>query len=118
MLGAVGATVYCTGRSVRGKPATDGRTETIEETAEMVTAEGGHGIAVRTDHTVESEVERLFERVRADEGRLDVLVNDIWGGDALTEWGSPFWTLSTTQGQALLERPSTATSSPAGTARR
>ena len=104
MLGAAGATVYCTGRSVRGKPATDGRTETIEETAEMVTAEGGRGIAVRTDHTVESEVERLFERVRADEGRLDVLVNDIWGGDALTEWGSPFWSLSTAQGQALLER--------------
>ena len=70
----------------------------------MVTAEGGRGIAVRTDHTVESEVERLFERVRAEEGRLDVLVNDIWGGDALTEWGSPFWSLSTAQGQALLER--------------
>ena len=70
----------------------------------MVTAEGGRGIAVRTDHTAESEVERLFERVRAEEGRLDVLVNDIWGGDALTEWGSPFWSLSTAQGQALLER--------------
>ena len=65
----------------------------------MVTAEGGRGIAVRTDHTEESEVERLFERVRAEEGRLDVLVNDIWGGDALTEWGSPFWSLSTAQGQ-------------------
>ena len=89
MLGAAGATVYCTGRSVRGRPATAGRPETIEETAEMVTAEGGRGIAVRTDHTVESEVERLFDRVRADEDRLDVLVNDIWGGDALTEWGSP-----------------------------
>ena len=104
MLGAAGATVYCTGRSVRGSPATAGRPETIEETAEMVTAEGGHGIAVRTDHTVESEVERLFDRVRAEEGRLDALVNDIWGGDALTEWGSPFWALSTAQGQALLER--------------
>ena len=104
MLGAAGATVYCTGRSVRGNPATAGRSETIEETAEMVTAEGGRGIAVRMDHTVESEVERLFERVRADEGRLDVLVNDIWGGDALTEWGSPFWSLSTAQGQTLLER--------------
>ncbi len=104
MLGAAGATVYCTGRSVRGRPATDGRTETIEETAEMVTAEGGRGIAVRTDHTVESEVEQLFERVRADEGRLDVLVNDIWGGDALTEWGSPFWAVSIAQGQKLLER--------------
>ena len=104
MLGAAGATVYCTGRSVRGHPATAGRPETIEETAEMVTAAGGRGIWVRTDHTVEAEVERLFERVRADEGRLDVLVNDIWGGDALTEWGSPFWELSVAQGQKLLER--------------
>ena len=104
MLGAAGATVYCTGRSVRGSSATAGRPETIEETTEMVTAEAGHGIAVRTDHTVESEVERLFERVRAEAGRLDALVNDIWGGDALTEWGSPFWSLSTAQGQALLER--------------
>ena len=66
MLGAAGATVYCTGRSVRGRPATPGRPETIEETAELVTAEGGRGIA--------------------EAGRLDVLVNDIWGGDALTIW--------------------------------
>ena len=104
MLGAAGATVYCTGRSVRGCPATAGRPETIEDTAEMVTAAGGRGIAVRTDHTVESEVERLFDRVRAEEDRLDVLVNDVWGGDALTEWGSPFWTLSTARGLALLEQ--------------
>ena len=104
MLGAAGATVYCTGRSVRGRPATAGRPETIDETAELVTTEGGRGIAVQTDHTVESEVERLFERVRAQENRLDVLVNDIWGGDALTEWGSPFWAVSVAQGQKLLER--------------
>ena len=104
MLGAAGATVYCTGRSARGRPATPGRPETIEETAELVTAEGGRGIAIRTDHTVEAEVERLFARVRAEAGRLDVLVNDIWGGDALTEWGTPFWELSTAQGFVLLER--------------
>ena len=104
MLGAAGATVYCTGRSVRGRPATAGRPETIEETAELVTAAGGRGVAVRTDHTVEPEVERLFARVRAEQGRLDVLVNDVWGGDALTEWFSPFWELSTAQGTALLER--------------
>ena len=105
MLGAAGATVYCTGRSARGRPATPGRPETLEETAELVTAEGGgRGIAVRADHTVESEVEQLFDRVRADEGRLDVLVNDIWGGDALTEWGAPFWELSVAQGRTLLER--------------
>ena len=104
MLGAAGATVYCTGRSVRGRPATAGRPETIEETAEMVTAEGGRGVAIRTDHTVEAEVEQLFARVRTEQGRLDVLVNDVWGGDALTEWGSPFWTLSISQGRELLER--------------
>ena len=104
MLGAAGATVYCTGRSVRGRPATAGRPETIEETAEMVTAAGGRGIAVRTDHTVEPEVEELFARIRSDHGRLDILVNDIWGGDALTEWGSPFWELSSAQGFELLER--------------
>ena len=104
MLGAAGATVYCTGRSVRGRPATPGRPETLEETAELVTAEGGRGIAVRADHTVESEVEQLFARIRAEAGRLDILVNDIWGGDALTEWGKPFWELSTARGMELLER--------------
>lgn len=104
MLGAAGAVVWCTGRSVRGRPATPGRPETIEETAELVTAAGGRGIALRTDHTVEAEVERLFARVRADAGRLDILVNDIWGGDALTEWGLPFWELSTARGLEMLER--------------
>ncbi len=104
MLGAAGATVYCTGRSVRGRPATPGRPETLEETAALVTAEGGRGIAVRADHTVESEVEQLFARIRAEAGRLDILVNDIWGGDALTEWGTPFWELSTAKGLELLER--------------
>src|SRR5437764_10795282 len=70
-LGAAGATVYATGRSVRGKPATAGRPETIEETAEMIDARGGMGIAVRVDHTVEEEVRALFERVRSEQdGRL------------------------------------------------
>lgn len=90
-LGEAGATVYCTGRSVRGRPATGTRPETIEETAELVTAAGGVGIPVRTDHTVEEEVRALFERVRAEQGRLDVLVNDVWGGDELIEWNTPFW---------------------------
>ena len=104
MLGEAGATVYCTGRSVCGRPATPGRPETLEETAELVSAAGGRGIAVRTDHMIEPEVEQLFARVRAEAGRLDVLVNDIWGGDALTEWGRPFWELSTAKGQQMLER--------------
>lgn len=103
-LGAAGATVYCTGRSVRGQIATAGRTETIDETAEMVTALGGTGIAVQTDHTVEAQVQALFERVRAEQGRLDILVNDVWGGDALTEWGQPFWKHSLANGLLMQER--------------
>jgi NAD(P)-dependent dehydrogenase (short-subunit alcohol dehydrogenase family) len=101
-LGEQGATVYCTGRSVRGRPATRGRPETIEETAEMVRQRGGIGVAVRVDHSVESQVRRLFRRVEEDAGRLDVLVNDIWGGDPLTEWGRPFWELSLEKGLAML----------------
>ena len=56
-----------------------------------VAASGGLGIPVRVDHTVEAEVEALFAQVRTEQGRLDILVNDIWGGDDLTEWGKPFW---------------------------
>ncbi len=67
MLGAAGATVYCTGRSVRGQPATGIRPETIEETAELVTAAGGRGIPIQVDHTVETQVEALFTRVRTEE---------------------------------------------------
>src|SRR6266403_5500628 len=78
-LGEAGATVYCTGRSsrkrTRGRPATPGRPETIEETAELVDAAGGKGIPVRVDHTVEEEVAGLFKRVRREKKRLDVLVN-------------------------------------------
>jgi NAD(P)-dependent dehydrogenase (short-subunit alcohol dehydrogenase family) len=91
-LGEAGATVYVTGRSVRGNLSSMGRPETIEETAEMINARGGVGIPVRVDHTVEEEVHALFDRVRKEQnGRLDILVNDIWGGDPLTEWGVPFW---------------------------
>lgn len=91
-LGAAGATVYVTGRSTRAQQSEMRRPETIEETAEMVTARGGVGIPVRVDHTVEEEVRALFERVREEQdGRLDILVNDIWGGDPMTEWKKPFW---------------------------
>ncbi len=103
-LGEAGATVYCTGRSVRGASATPGRPECIEDTAELVTDRGGHGVPVRTDHTQEDQVVALFERVRADHGRLDVLVNDIWGGDALTEWGKRFWEVDVATGFAVIER--------------
>jgi len=104
-LGAEGATVYCTGRSVRGAPSDMNRSETIEETAEMVAAAGGVGIPVRVDHTQEEEVRALFERVAEEQGgRLDILVNDIWGGEKLIEWGKPFWELDMAQGLKLLER--------------
>ncbi|MFC7443194.1 SDR family oxidoreductase [Laceyella putida] len=92
MLGKAGATVYVTGRSTRKHPSSMNRPETIEETAEWVTAQGGTGIPVRVDHTVEAEVKRLFARIEAEQnGQLDILVNDVWGGDPLTEWGKTFW---------------------------
>ena len=92
MLGEAGATVYCTGRSVRGHPAMGNRPETLEETAEGVTARGGQGICAPTDHLDPAQVQALFERVKQEQdGRLDLLVNDIWGGDPITEWDTPFW---------------------------
>ena len=105
MLGEAGATVYCTGRTTQDHPATGvyaGRTETIDETAAMVTARGGRGIAVRVDHLVPSEVEAVFARVRADHGRLDVLVNDISEGEH-HDW-QPFWKVSLDKGFRALER--------------
>jgi NAD(P)-dependent dehydrogenase (short-subunit alcohol dehydrogenase family) len=91
-LGAVGATVYVTGRSTRGQRSEMDRPETIEETAERVTARGGQGIPVQVDHTAPEQVEALVERISTEQdGRLDLLVNDIWGGDRLTNWNVPFW---------------------------
>lgn len=104
MLGEAGATVYCSGRSVRGAVATAGRSETIEETAELVTALGGEGIVAQTDHLVPAQVEALFARVQAEQGGLDILVNDIWGGDEIAEWGKPFWEQSLEKGFLLIER--------------
>ncbi|MHB1415334.1 MAG: SDR family oxidoreductase [Chloroflexota bacterium] len=103
-LGEAGATVYCTGRSVRGQPATANRPETIEETAELVTARGGVGIPVRVDHTVPEQAQALVARVDAEQGRLDLLVNDIWGGDELSEWGKTFWEHSLPNGLLMQQR--------------
>ncbi|NNF26538.1 MAG: SDR family NAD(P)-dependent oxidoreductase [Gemmatimonadetes bacterium] len=102
-LGEAGATVYCTGRSSRSGSVNPKRPETIEETAELVGAAGGQAVAVRVDHTDESQVERLVRRIREDHGGLDVLVNDIWGGDALTEWGRSFWEVDVDQGFRMME---------------
>jgi NAD(P)-dependent dehydrogenase (short-subunit alcohol dehydrogenase family) len=103
-LGEAGATVYCTGRSSRGRPATPGRPETIEETAELVTAAGGQGIAIRADHTKPTEVRGLVARIKRRHKGLDILVNDVWGGDALTEFGKTFWTTNLANGLRMLEQ--------------
>ncbi|MFD5060925.1 MULTISPECIES: SDR family oxidoreductase [unclassified Streptomyces] len=88
-LGTAGATVYVTGRTTTTQRSEMNRPETIEETAALVDEAGGHGIPVRVDHLVPSEVSALVTRIRRDQGRLHVLVNDIWGADI--EWGKPVW---------------------------
>ncbi|MGW1162228.1 SDR family oxidoreductase [Streptomyces sp. NPDC002519] len=101
-LGAAGATVYATGRSTRARRSAYDRPETIEDTAELVTAAGGHGIAVPTDHLVPAEVRALVERIADEQGRLDILVNDIWGAEKLFEWDSPVWQHDLDKGLHLL----------------
>ncbi|WP_079529558.1 SDR family oxidoreductase [Halobacillus hunanensis] len=87
-LGEAEATVYVTGRTTRQQSSPMLRSETIEETAELVSKAGGHGIPIQVDHTDESQVKQFIEKVNQDQnGQLDILVNDIWGGDPLTEWG-------------------------------
>ena len=90
-LGEAGATVYCTGRTTRRRRSEYDRPETIEETAELVTAAGGEGIAVEVDHLQPAQVGALVGRIDAEQGGLDVLVNDIWGGEKLAEWNTPVW---------------------------
>ncbi|WP_327265505.1 SDR family oxidoreductase [Streptomyces sp. NBC_01232] len=101
-LGARGATVYVSGRSTRGRRSEYDRPETIEETAELVTAAGGEGIPVVADHLVPAEVEALVRRIDTEQGRLDVLVNDIWGGELLFEWESTVWEHDLDKGLRLL----------------
>ena len=101
-LGEAGATVYCTGRSTRERRSEIDRPETIEETAELVTDAGGEGIAVRADHLDPQQVAALVERIDAEHGRLDVLVNDIWGAEHLFEWNKPLWEHDLERGLRLL----------------
>ncbi|RWO60976.1 SDR family oxidoreductase [Mesorhizobium sp.] len=101
-LGAAGATVYVTGRTTRAHQSEYARPETIEETAELVSAQVGHGIAVQVDHLVAEDVRKLVDRIRAEQGRLDVLVNDIWGGEKLFEWNKPVWEHDLTNGLRML----------------
>jgi NAD(P)-dependent dehydrogenase (short-subunit alcohol dehydrogenase family) len=103
-LGEAGAIVYCTGRSVRGNPSDYGRPETIEETAELVAAAGGTAYAVRVDHTLEIEVEKLLDDVAAKHGRVDVLVNSIAGEDPLTRQWTSFWKADLRHGEAVFRQ--------------
>ncbi|SFT80240.1 SDR family oxidoreductase [Arthrobacter sp. ov118] len=101
-LGEAGAVVYCTGRTTSGRRSDYDRPETIEETAELVTAAGGTGIAAAVDHREPSEVQTLVQRIDAEQGRLDVLVNDIWGGEDLIEWQTPLWAHDLNAGLRML----------------
>ncbi len=101
-LGEAGATVYCTGRTTRERRSEYDRAETIEETAELVDAAGGDGIAVEVDHLQPAQVEALVQRIDAEHGRLDVLVNDIWGGELLAQWNTPIWEHDLDRGLRML----------------
>ncbi|WP_043662288.1 SDR family oxidoreductase [Streptomyces xylophagus] len=101
-LGAAGATVYVTGRTTRAKRSEYDRPETIEDTADLVTAAGGQGIAVPTDHLEPSAVRALVDRIDDEQGRLDILVNDIWGGEHLFAWDTPVWEHDLDKGLRLL----------------
>jgi len=109
-LGEAGATVICTGRSsTRADAPTRSdydRPETIEETAELVTTLGGKGVAIAVDHLEPAQVAALAERIRAEHGRIDVLVNDIWGAEVLKgappQWNTPIWKLDLQKGLRIL----------------
>jgi NAD(P)-dependent dehydrogenase (short-subunit alcohol dehydrogenase family) len=107
-LGEAGATVVCTGRTSRtGTARSDyDRPETIEETAELVTDLGGKGVAEVVDHLDAGQVQALADRIRRDHGRIDVLVNDIWGAELLkggpSEWDTPVWELDLDKGLRIL----------------
>ena len=101
-LGAAGATVYLTGRTTRTHRSECNRPETIEETAELVREAGGHGIAVQVDHLDPAQVGALVARIEDERGRLDVLVNDIWGAEHLIEWNVPVWKHSLERGLRML----------------
>ena len=101
-LGEAGATVYATGRSTRERRSEVDRPETIEETAALVSEAGGEGIAVAVDHLDPEQVRALVARIDAEQGRLDVLVNDIWGAEHLFEWNTPVWEHDLANGLRLL----------------
>ncbi|MET0685178.1 MAG: SDR family oxidoreductase [Solirubrobacteraceae bacterium] len=101
-LGEAGATVYCTGRSAGGRRSEYDRPETLEETAALVTEAGGEGIAIGADHLEPEQVEAVVTRIDRDHGRLDVLVNDVWGGEGMFQWETPLWEHDLAKGLRLM----------------
>lgn len=101
-LGAAGAHVWVTGRTTREHRSEYDRDETIEETAELVEAAGGTATAVRVDHLESDQVADLVARIDRESGRLDVLVNDIWGGEEMVDWDTPVWEHDLDKGRRLL----------------
>jgi NAD(P)-dependent dehydrogenase (short-subunit alcohol dehydrogenase family) len=101
-LAAAGAKVYATGRSTRAQRSEYNRPETIEETGELIEKAGGQAVALPVDHLDPAQVQKLAERIAQDDGRLDILVNDIWGADPLAEWNTPVWKHSLEKGLRLL----------------
>jgi NAD(P)-dependent dehydrogenase (short-subunit alcohol dehydrogenase family) len=101
-LGAAGATVYVSGRTTRSQGSEVKRPETIDETAELVQQAGGEGIAVQVDHLQPAQVQALVARIEREQGRLDVLVNDVWGADHLIEWNVPVWQHSLENGLHMM----------------
>ncbi len=103
-LGAAGATVYVTGRTTSASSSPMQRPETINETAALVDEAGGTGIAIRTDHAEPTQIEALAKTISVDHGRLDLLVNDVWGGDPMVDWEGAFWEQDLPNGLALLRQ--------------
>ena len=103
-LGHAGATVYVTGRTTRESRSPMNRPETIEETAELVDAAGGAGVPVRVDHSRPDEVAALIDRIASEHDRLDLLVNDVWGGDPMIDWEARFWEHSLADGIAAMRQ--------------
>lgn len=101
-LGAAGATVYVTGRTTRTQRSEYNRPETIDETAELVSNAGGRGIAVQVDHLDPNQVQALIARIENEQGRLDILVNDVWGAEYLAQWNVPVWDHSLEKGFRML----------------
>ena len=101
-LGAAGALVYCTGRSTATQRSEMDRPETIEETAELINKEGGKAVAIQVDHLYQAQVRALIERIEREQGRLDILVNNIWGGDKFIQWSVPVWEHSLESGLHML----------------